>query len=127
MRFLNVHPKRIHANLNNAGVFVGQFRFNIEQYGLQLKDTVCDITISEDPVMLGQWRLQVAPLYVIEMPHFDQLVKTLNHYVFEVLQFIPSRSASGKDLPSVKLFFDEIYFDMSGNEPVVQKRGVKRV
>jgi len=121
MRFLNVYPKRIWATLNATGAFEGQFTFNLEQYGLQLKDTVCDITISEDPVMLGQWRIQMSPLYAIEMPHFEQFVKTLNHYVFEVLQFTPSRSASGKDLPSVKLFFDEIYFDMSGSEPKVQK------
>jgi hypothetical protein len=127
MRFLNVYPKRILASLNTSGTFEGQFTFNIEQYGLQLKDTVCDITISENPAMRGQWRIQMANLYAIEMPHFEQFVKTLNHYVFDVLQFNPSRSANGKDLPGVKLFFDEIYFDMSGAEPVVQKRGVKRV
>jgi hypothetical protein len=36
---------------------------------------------------------------------------------------MPSRSAPGNDLPMVKLFFDGIYFDMSGDEPVVQKIG----
>jgi hypothetical protein len=41
--------------------------------------------------------------------------------VFDVLQFTPNRSAFGKELPMVKLFFDGIYFDMSGAEPVVQK------
>jgi hypothetical protein len=46
--------------------------------------------------------------------------------VFEVLQFTPSRSAQGKDLPMVKLFFDGIYFDMSGDEPVVQKNPAAR-
>ena len=121
MQFLNVYPKRIWATLNATGAFEGQFTFNLEQYGLQLKDTVCDITISEDPVMLGQWRIQMAPLYAIEMPHFEQFVKTLNHYVFEVMQFTPSRSAVGSGLPMVKLFFDEIYFDMSGAEPKVEK------
>lgn len=121
MRFLNVYPKRIWATLNATGAFEGQFTFNIEQYGLQLKDTVCDITLSEDPLMVGQWRIQMAPLYAIEMPHFEQFVKTLNHYVFDVLQFTPNRSAVGNGLPMVKLFFDEIYFDMSGSEPVVQQ------
>lgn len=119
MRFLNVYPKRIWATLNATGAFEGQFTFNLEQYGLQLQDTVCDITISEDPVMPGQWRIEVAPLYAIDMPHFDKFVKTLNHYVFQVLQFTPSRSAAGEGLPMVKLFFDDIYFDMSGTEPVV--------
>jgi hypothetical protein len=121
MHFLNVYPKRMWATLNAAGAFEGQFTFNLAQYGLLLEDTVCDITIFEDPVMQGQWRIHVAPLFAIEMPHFEQFVKTLNHYVFEVLQFTPSRSAVGSDLPMVKLFFDEIYFDMSGAEPKVQK------
>jgi hypothetical protein len=62
----------------------------------------------------------------LDIPHFDKLVDTLNHYVFEVLQFTPSRSAQGKDLPMVKLFFDGIYFDMSGDEPVVQKNPAAR-
>lgn len=124
MQFLNVYPKRIWATLNATGAFEGQFTFNLEQYGLQLNETVCDITISEDPVMQGQWRIQMAPLYAIEMPHFEQFVKTLNHYVFEVLQFAPSRSAVGSGLPMVKLFFDDIYFDMSGSEPKVQKLSV---
>ena len=121
MQFLNVYPKRLWATLNPAGAFEGQFTFNLEQYGLQLKDTVCDVTISEDPLMVGQWQIAVKPMLSVEMPHFNQFVKTLNHYVFEVLQFTPNRSAFGKELPMVKLFFDGIYFDMSGAEPVVQK------
>ena len=121
MQFLNVYPKRLWATLNPAGAFEGQFTFNLEQYGLQLKDTVCDVTISEDPLMVGQWQIAVKPMLSVEMPHFNQFVKTLNHYVFDVLQFTPNRRAFGKELPMVKLFFDGIYFDMSGAEPVVQK------
>ncbi len=121
MQFLNVYPKRLWATLNPVGAFEGQFTFNLEQYGLQLKDTVCDVTISEDPLMVGQWQIAVKPMLSVEMPHFNQFVKTLNHYVFEVLQFTPNRRAFGKELPMVKLFFDGIYFDMSGAEPVVQQ------
>jgi hypothetical protein len=121
MRFLNVYPKRLFATLNAVGAFEGQFTFNLEQYGLVTSDIVCDVTISEDPVMLGQWKIRVKPMLDVDMPHFNQFVDTLNHYVFEVLQYMPNRSATGKDLPVVKLFFDGIYFDMSGTEPVVQK------
>ena len=71
--------------------------------------------------MVGQWQIAVKPMLSVEMPHFNQFVKTLNHYVFDVLQFTPNRRAFGKELPMVKLFFDGIYFDMSGAEPVVQK------
>jgi hypothetical protein len=123
MQFLNVYPKRLWATLNPVGEFEGKFTFDLEQYGLVTSDIVCDVMVSENPLMVGQWKIVVKPMFDLEMPHFDKFVDTLNHYVFEVLQFMPSRSASGKDLPSVKIFFDEVYFDMSRAEPIVQKIG----
>ena len=121
MQFLNIYPKRILATLNCADAFEGQFTFDLEQYGLITSDVLCDVTVTEDPVMAGQWKIWVKPLFDIEMPHFDQFVDTLNHYVFEVLQYMPNRNAPGKDVPMVKLFFTGMYFDMSGSEPVVKK------
>lgn len=121
MQFLNVYPKRLWATLNPVGAFEGKFTFDLEQYGLVTSDIVCDATVCEDAAMVGQWKIIVEPMFDLEMSHFDKFVDTLNHYVFEVLQFTPSRSAQGKDLPMVKLFFDGIYFDMSGEKPVVQK------
>ncbi len=123
MRFLNVYPKRIWATLNAEGAFEGKFTFNLEQYGLLLSDTVSDVRVYEDPIMVGQWKIWVKPLFDVDMPHFNKFVEALNHYVFDVLQYTPSRSAPGKDLPMVKLFFNGMYFDMSGDEPVVQKIG----
>ncbi len=121
MQFLNIYPKRILATLNAANAFEGQFTFDLEQYGLITSDVVCEVTLTEDQVMPGQWKIWVKPLFDIEMPHFERFVDTLNHYVFEVLQFMPNRTAIGKDLPMVKLFFSDIYFDMSGTEPVVMR------
>jgi len=122
MHFLNVYPKRLWATLNPVGAFEGQFTFDLEQYGLVTHDIVCGVTVSENAVMTGEWKIVLTPMFDIEMPHFDKFVDALNLYVFEVLQLMPSRSAPGKDLPMIKLFFDDIYFDMSGSEPVVQKR-----
>jgi hypothetical protein len=121
MQYLNVYPNRIWATLNAVGNFEGQFTFDLDQYGLMMKDMVCDVVVSEDPVMVGQWKISLKPLLAIDMPHFDKFVSTLNHYVFEVLRYMPNRSAVGNDLPAIKIFFDGIYFDMSGLEPVVQK------
>ncbi len=123
MQFLNVYPKRLWATLNPVGAFEGQFTFDLEQYGLVTSDIVCDVTVCEDAVMAGQWKILVKPMFNVEMPHFDKFVETLNHYVFEVLQYTPNRSAPGKDLAMVKIFFDGIYFDMSGDDPVVQRIG----
>jgi len=127
MQFLNIYPKRILATLNSDDAFEGQFTFDLEQYGLITSDVVCDVSVTQDSVMSGQWKIWVKPLFDIDMPHFDKFVATLNHYVFEVLQFTPNRSAPGKDLPAVKIFFDGIYFDMSGAEPVVQKIGAEPI
>jgi hypothetical protein len=121
MRFLNVYPKRIWATLNAVGDFEGQFTFDLEQYGLMIKDMVCEVIVSEDPAMVGQWNIWLKPLFEVDMPHFDKFVSTLNHYVFDVLHHMPSRKAVGNNLPTFKLFFEGIYFDMSGLEPVVQK------
>ena len=121
MQFLNVYPKRLWATLNAVGSFEGQLTFHLDQYGLQMKDMVCDVTIAENPDVDGQWQIDLKPILAVDMPHFTQFVRTLNHYVFEVLQFTPNRRAFGKELPMVKLFFDGIYFDMSGAEPVLQK------
>ena len=121
MQFLNIYPKRILATLNSADAFEGQFTFDLEQYGLITSDVVCDVSVTQDRVMSGQWKIWVKPLFDIEMPHFDKFVEALNHYVFEVLQYSPSRSAPARNLPVVKLFFTDVYFDMSGTEPVVKK------
>jgi hypothetical protein len=121
MQFLNIYPKRLWATLNAANAFEGQFTFDLEQYGLITNDVVCEVTVTEDRVMPGQWKIWVKPLFDIDMPHFDKFVATLNHYVFEVLQYTPSRSGSAQEMPIVKLFFTDIYFDMSGNEPVLKK------
>ena len=121
MRFLNVYPKRLWATLNPVGAFEGQFTFDLEQYGLVTSDIVCDVTVCEDAIVAEQWKILVKPMFNVEMPHFDKFVETLNHYVFEVLQFTPNRSAPGRDLAMVKIFFDGIYFDMSGDVPAVHK------
>ena len=121
MQFLNIYPKRLWATLDAAGAFEGQFTFDLQQYGLITSDVVCDVTVTEDPVMAGQWKIWVKPLFDIDMPHFEKFVETLNHYVFEVLQYTPNRIAITKGLPMVQLFFTDIYFDLSGSEPVMKK------
>ena len=123
MNFLNVYPKRLWATLNPVGVFDGQFTFDLEQYGFLMSAIVCDVTISEDPMMVGQWAMSMKPMHDVKMPHFEKFVMALNHYVFDFLQYTPNRSAAEKDLPMVKLFFDDVYFDMAGAEPVLQKIG----
>jgi hypothetical protein len=117
MRFLNIYPLRILATLRHDGVFEGQFIFNVEQYGLMFQESVCDVTFSPNPLSIDEWQLQVQPISAVEIQFFDKFVAALNHYLFEVLCFTPNKYASGSELPSIKLFFDDIYFDLSGDEP----------
>ena len=116
MSYLKIYPKRIIATLDADGCFEGVFTLHIEQYGLQANDKKCDVKITQEG---DQWQIRVHPLAGIETPQFKQFVESLNEYLFSVLQVTPNSENSG--LPKFEVFFDDIYFDMSGQEPVIQK------
>ena len=86
-----------------------------------------DITLARDPEKSEAWRLWVKPLHGVDMPYFSRFVDALNHYVFEVLWFVPNQQPSLQEQPSINLFFDGIYFDLSidpakvGSNAVVTK------
>ena len=116
MSYLKIYPKRIITTLNADGSFEGVFTLHIEQYGLQANDKKCDVKITREG---DQWQIWVQPVSGVDTPHFKQFVESLNQYLFSVLQV----NLDPKDacIPKVEVFFDDIYFDMSGNEPVIKK------
>jgi len=116
MSYLKIYPKRIIATLNADGGFEGVFMLHIEQYGLQANDKKCDVRITQEG---DQWQIWVQPLTGIETPQFKQFVESLNEYLFSILRVVPNLESAG--LPKFEVFFDDIYFDMSGQEPVIQK------
>ena len=116
MSYLKIYPKRIIANLNVEGDFEGVFTLHIEQYGLQANDKRCDVMITQKG---GQWQIWVQPLTGIETPQLKQFTESLNDYLFSILKVIPNTESAG--FPKFEVFFDDIYFDLSGQEPVVQK------
>jgi hypothetical protein len=73
---------------------------------------------------LQKGRITVHPLAGLETPQFKQFVESLNDYLFSVLKLAPN--SQGVGLPKVEVFFDDIYFDMSGQEPVIQKIPAKK-
>ena len=116
MSYLKIYPRRIIATLNADGAFEGVFMLHIEQYGLQANDKRCDVKITQEG---DQWQIWVQPLTGLETPQFKQFTDSLNDYLFSVLKVAPNPQDAG--LPKVEVFFDDIYFDMSGQEPVIQK------
>ena len=116
MSYLKIHPKRIIAILNPEGGFEGVLTLHIEQYGLQANELKCDAKIVQDG---DQWQILVQPVSGLGTPQFKQFVESLNEYLFSVLRVTLSPEDSG--LPKFEVFFDDIYFDMSGKEPVIQK------
>lgn len=118
MSYLKIYPKRIFATLNMDDIFEGVFIFQLEQYGLQVNDKKCDVKISHD---VGQWHLWLEPVTSVETPQFKLLTESLKNYLFSVLKVIPDQDSKDSKLPSVDVFFDDIYFDMSGQEVVIQK------
>jgi len=116
MSYLKIYPKRILATSNLDGGFEGVFTLHIEQYGLQANDKKCDVKIAKEG---DQWQIWVQPLTGLETPQFKQFVESLNDYLFSILKATPNPQGAG--LPKFEVFFDDIYFDMSGLEPVLQK------
>ena len=116
MSYLKIYPKRIIATQNADGVFEGIFTLHIEQYGLQANDKKCDVKITQEG---GRWQIWVQPVSGVQTPQFKQFTDSLNDYIFSVLKVVPNPESAG--LPKFEVFFDDIYFDMSGQEPVIQK------
>jgi hypothetical protein len=116
MSYLKIYPKRIIATLNADGGFEGVFTLHIEQYGLQANDKKCDVKINQEG---DRWKIWVQPHTSLETPQFKQFTDSLNDYLLLVLKLEPNPQSVG--LPKFEVFFDDIYFDMSGQETVIQK------
>jgi hypothetical protein len=117
MNFLTLYPTEISAVLNDEGSFVGELNLNIEQYGLFFSEVKCAITMRIEAGHAQPWYLAIDPIDSVEVPHFNKFVDAMNSYVFTVLCFEPNLKSQGNDAPRIKLFFDEIFFDMSEEKP----------
>jgi len=116
MSYLKIYPKRIFATLNVEGTFEGFFSFHLEQYGLQAIDKKCDVKIVQESC---EWQIWVQPVSGVQTPLFKQFTDSLNDYIFSVLKVVPNPESAG--LPKFEVFFDDIYFDMSGQQPVIKR------
>ena len=116
MSYLKIYPKRIIATLNVDGAFEGVFTLHIEQYGLQANDQKCDVKITQE---IDRWQIWVHPVSGVQTPQFRQFVESLNDYLFSVLKVVPNPKSAG--LPKFEVFFDDICFDLSGKEPVIER------
>ena len=120
MSYLKIYPKRIIATQNADGGFEGVFTLHIEQYGLQANNKKCDVKIAQEG---DQWQIWMQSVTGVQTPQFKKFVESLNDYLFSILKVTPNPQAAG--LPKFEVFFDDIYFDMSGQEPVIQKILIK--
>ena len=59
-----------------------------------------------------------------QTPHSKKFVESLNDFLFSVVKVVPNPQDAG--LPKFEVFFDDICFDMSGQEPVIQKYKTKK-
>jgi len=121
MSYLKIYPKRIIATLNAGGDFDGVFTLHIEQYGLHANDKQCEIKITKEG---DQWQIWVQPVSGVQTPQFKQFTDSLNDYLFSILKVVPNPQDAG--LPKFEVFFDDIYFDMSGQQPVIQRIPAKK-
>ena len=122
MSYLKIYPKRILATSKLEGGFEGVFTLHMEQYGLQANEKKYEAQITQEG---DQWRIWVQPLSGLETPQFKQFVDSLNNYLFSILKATPS--LKGAELTKFEVFFDDIYFDLSGPEPVVHKIPIEEI
>ena len=120
MSYLKIYPKRFIATLAADDCFEEVFTLHIEQYGLQANDKKCDVKITQEG---DQWQIWIQPVSGVQTPQFKQFTESLNDYLFSILKVAPNPESAG--LPKFEVFFDDIYFDMSGQEPVIQKITLK--
>jgi hypothetical protein len=83
---------------------------------LQTDDKKFEVRITQEG---DRWQLCVKTLTGLETPQFKQFVESLNDYLFSIMKAAPNPDSAG--LPKFEVFFDDIYFDMSGPEAVVQR------
>jgi hypothetical protein len=117
MNFLTLYPTEMSAVLNDEGSFVGQLNMNIEQYGLFFREVKCNITLRIESGHAQPWYLAIDPIDSVEVPHFTKFVDAMNSYVFNILRFEPHMKPQDNELPRVQLFSDEIFFDISEENP----------
>ena len=115
MSYLKIYPKSIVAPQTVAGVFEGMLTLEMEQYGLQLIPMNCAVTISAEDA----WHIEVQPISGMKTLLFKQFTECLNHYLFVVLKTSPSKQLD--DWLVFKFYFDDIYIDLTGQEPVIHK------
>jgi hypothetical protein len=121
MSYLNIYPHRIVANYKDDASFEGEFIYSLEQYGLLLKDTQSRIQFHQNIAMRGQWKISMPQFNEMGTMYSQKFVESLDNYIFNILHITPSRQSLNSDLPDIEIFFNNVYFDLSGAEPELRK------
>jgi len=116
MSYLKIYPKRIVATLNTGGSYGGVISFLIEQYGLQANDEECDVKIIQKG---DQWQIWLHPISDVQKPQLKRFDESLNDYLFSVLKL--QLTSLNVGLSKLEVFFDDIYFEISGQDAVVRE------
>lgn len=119
-RYVNIYPKQLHAVMTHNLVLEGRLTLHLEQYGLMRPEIEAVLRVvrrdEEAP-----WHLEIRPIDGVETPYFMGFAAALDRYVFQDLKAGPKMQVDANELPSMHLFFDGVYFDLSGEEPVLYK------
>lgn len=120
MSYLNIYPKYILATQKDDDSFQGEFTYSLEQYGLLLQDTRSDIKLYQN-LASEDWHLLMHQFDEIDTSYFRKFTQCLGNYIFSILQISPKRSIQSGEPSVVEIFFNDVYFDLSGGEPILKK------
>lgn len=111
MSYLKIFPRSIAVKMDGSGGYVGRMTYDFEQYGRMMYDD--DVGV----VLLCQWQPHADWLIQSTGPAhrlagFSVFIHSINHYLFDVLQFDPVSQWSKVSDTDFEYYFERVYFDM---------------
>jgi hypothetical protein len=88
MSYLKIFPQSIIVNLDSADGYVGRLTFDFEQYGRMVYNDDSNIVLKSHWQPHSNWLIQSID-QVHKLAGFLMFIKSLNHYLFEIIQFDP--------------------------------------
>jgi hypothetical protein len=98
--------------MDGVGGYVGRMTYDFEQYGCMLHDDAADIELQCRWQPHADWVIRsTGQLHTLS--GFSLFMHSMNHYLFEVLQFDPVSHWSKVSATDYEYCFERVYFDMS--------------
>jgi hypothetical protein len=115
MSYLKIFPRSIAVKMNGTGGYVGQMRYDFEQYGCMMYDYDSHVALVCRWLPRAHWMIRSTE-QIHRLTGFDVFMHAMNHYLFSVLQFDPVSQWSNASATDYEYYFERVYFDMGAHQ-----------